>query len=674
MKPNELEPIPITGEFDLDIKDDKKEKDSILKSYDGLLAQVQEEYDVAYKFMKPKIDEWKMRLKLYNNQKRDKEAVGDTTMFTTFQTVLASLYDDKLTSVFSGREEGDDETAENLNQLAKNDYDEMGKDQVDFNWDWDTCFCGRGLLLMEEFKRDPDNNVFYPLPENIDFLTFLRDPRATSVNGDASGKGAMRFGGNDIKMGKEEMKNNSNFFKSIKWNELKYGTNTQNLVTDAKESRDEAQGRQNEKKATEADLGANAEYDVTQWFTHWKKPDGSIKKVKVWTGNDRSILLGIKEYKRDYWPIVDRPLYPTSHDWDGTSIPDLTEDKQRARAVAQNLGLKAMKADLYPMYIYNTNKLTNRNDLNFDFNKYIGVDIKTGENLSDSVMPLTKARPNLQLLDFVFQSLDISAQKATATPELQQGAISAKKRTLGELNLVASSTGTRFSLSSKIFGWSDKKFWQMWYDMYKDNFAEDIDEKVLRIVGAFGAKWRKLSKKDIIANIDPDISIESEAINRAKQMEDRQSLTSYFTLALTDPTVNRRYGLKELAKVNGLTKDKIERLFPLTIDERIAEDQNDMLNQNKTVPVLPEDDHNVHLEIHAKAKETDASKAHIETHKKALSIKKIKPQLFPQEMGQTNFEQPGQNPIQGTNPNQPKYNPVAPSESGVGTQNQMVAQ
>lgn len=656
-----LEPVPIMDEIKVD---DKDEKEVEKEDYTGLVSQVKKEYKVAYDFMKPKIDKWRMRLKLYNNQKRDDEAVGDTTLFTIFQTVLASLYDDRLAVEFGGREDGDEETADNLTAMAKADYDDMEKDQLDFEWDWDTLFFGRGLMLMEEFDREPDKNVFVPVPEVLDPLTFLRDPRATSVNGNKKGKGAMRFGGSEIKMTIEDIKNHPNFFKDIDFSKLKYGESTQSLVADASQSRDEAQGRQNPNKDTESDLGANAEYDVTQWFTHWKKSDGSVVKVKMWLGNERNTLLGIKELERDYWPIIDRPLYPTAHDWDGTSIPDLIEDKQRARAIAQNLGLKAMKADIYPMYIYNTNKITNRADLNFDFDKFIGVDTKPGESTADAVVPMRKSAPNMGMIDFIYQSLDASAQKATATPELQQGAISSQQRTLGELNLVASNVDTRYSLSAKVFGWSEKRFWYHWYNMYKDNFAENIDEKVLRTVGAFGAKWRTLSKDDIVANIDPDIMIESQVVSRAKELEEMQKLNGFFAIAFSDPTVNRRWGMKKLARLNGLEKDEIDRLFPPTIDERIAEDQNELLNQNKIVPVLPEDDHNIHLEIHAKAKETEASKAHIETHKKALSIKKVKPELFPAE------QQPQMGMGDGTQPNgqpgvieQTPIQPVTPSQT-----------
>jgi hypothetical protein len=269
----------------------------------------------------------------------------------------------------------------------------------------------------------------------------------------------------------------------------------------------------------------------------------------------------------------------------------------------------------------------------------------------------------MNLLDFIYTSLDASAQKATATPEIQQGAMSEEQRTLGELNLIASKVDTRYSLSAKIFGWSEQAFWYHWYALYDENFNEDIDEKVLRVVGAFGAKWRPLGKGDIIANIAPDIKIESRVLSRAKQLEERQSLTEYLTLAFGDPTANRRYGLRKLGMLSGMTKDEVDRLLPPTIDERIAEDQNVLLNQDKLVPVLPEDNHDVHLEIHSKAKDTDATYAHVETHKKALSIKKTRPELFPpdQEAMMSGIQQGNMKPV--TQPVGSMGRPVQPSQT-----------
>ena len=648
--PEDIEKKPVVSpEIDkkLDVGQDQ---------YEQLAAQIQSEYVLSWTHQKPKITEWEARLRLYNNQKREKDTAGDTTLFTVFQTILASLYNDRLMVEWLAMEEGDEETAENLNALSKYDYNQMGKDELDFSWIWDTLFFGRGIMALSEFKRDPKNKTFIPVPEVWDPISFIRDPRATSVNGGVSERNAARFFGRELKMTKQEIQDHPHiFFKDFRT--IKLGGGVRSLLDDAEQARDDAQGRQNQKLKGEAALGENAEYDITEWFTHWK---GS--RVKVWLANQRKKVIGFQELKTDYWEVIDRPLYPTSHDWDGTSIPDLIEDKQRMRAVAQNLGIKAMRADLYPMYIYDQNRIKNKADLDFGLNKFIPAD---GEPQS-AILPLRKAFPNLPLLDFIYNSLDISAQKATATPEIQQGMQSEQSRTLGEINIIASKVDTRYSLAAKVFGWSEKRFWRQWYQLYKRHFKEDIDDKVLRIVGAFGPKWRPLTRENIIAKIDPDVTIESQVVSRARELEEQQTLTQYFSLALQDPTSNRRWGLKKLGKLSGLEKDEIERLFPPTIDEMIAEDQNKSLSQNKTVEILAEDDHNVHLEIHSKAAATNATYAHIEAHKKALSVKKTRPELFPEEPEETAFQAPGTTQIVPTPAPKAAPRPIRPSQtSGV---------
>ena len=611
-----------------------------------LQRQCSAEYDLCWRHQKPKKDEAEVRLKLYNNQKRDKKAVGDTTLFTIFQTVLASLYVDRLDSVWEGKEQGDEEVAENLIALSKSDYDDMEKDISDYDWLWDTGFFGRGLLLMQEYERDPDKNIFLPLPYILDPITFLRDPVAKSVNGDVKMRGSMRFGGYEVKLTRNDMEENPHIFDDISFRDIKFGSGTQSILQDSIEARNEAQGHQDTSRIEQEELlGANGQYTLTEWYTHWLTKE-SIKKVKVWLANDRTKVVGIQILKDVRWPIIDRPLYPTSHDWDGTSIPDIVEDKQRGRAIAQNLGLNAMKADLLPSYLFDTNKITNRKDLRFGFNKFIPVDSK-GEPLANAILPMVKARPNMGLLDFIYNSLDASAQRATATPELQQGAMSQEKRTLGEINIIASKVDTRYSLSAKVLGWSERRFWLRWYKLHKDNFAEGIDEKVLRTVGAFGPKWRSLKRDNIITKrLDPDVKIESRVLSRAKQLEERQSLTSYFSLALQEPNSNRRWGLKKLAKLNGLEKDEIDRLFPQTIDEREAEAENELLNKNKPAKVLREQDHNIHLEIHSKANETKASTTHIKTHEQALMIRRTNPEFFPEMPNETAMNPPGSSQIQ----------------------------
>jgi len=223
-----------TTEIDQELKEELKKRDET--EYSSLIDQVKVEYKLSWWFMKPKIDEWALRLKLYNNQKRDKEAIGDPLLFTIHQTVLASLYNDRLSVDFSGRESGDEEVAENLNSLAEFDYDDMVKNELDYDWDWDASFFGRGLMLMMEFSREHK----IPMPEVIDIMTWLRDPEATSANGDRRGRGALKFGGREIRLTKNEMKMSKIYFD---YENLKIDTSDiRSLVDQNMQARAEAQG------------------------------------------------------------------------------------------------------------------------------------------------------------------------------------------------------------------------------------------------------------------------------------------------------------------------------------------------------------------------------------------------------------------------------------------------
>jgi hypothetical protein len=228
------------------------------------------------------------------------------------------------------------------------------------------------------------------------------------------------------------------------------------------------------------------------------------KKVIVTTGNDRKLGVREQTIESDRWPILDRPLFPMAHDWDGVSIPDLIEDKQRARAKMINLGLDAAIADLHPMYLYNKKKIRNKNDLNFAFNKMVGV----SGDVNNAVMPMNKATAVTVQVQNILQVLDMAAQKAVAAPEIAQGVSPTQERTLGENKLVAAARSARSSLSAAIFGWSERRFWNQWYWIYKKHFKDDIDEKVIRIKGPLATAWRTLTRENIVAEVDPDVFVE----------------------------------------------------------------------------------------------------------------------------------------------------------------------
>lgn len=589
------------------------------RNYDSLITQVAKEYEYSWKYMEPRVAEWRNRLKVMNNQKRDKSAVGDPLLFTTFQTVLASLYEDTLGVEWLAREEGDASIAENLNIASNYDYDVMHKNISDYIWDWDTLFYGRGLVYMREFDRDKLVSV----PENIDRMSFIRDPKATSVNGDPfRRRGACRFWGRYIGVTRAEMESDKRFFNV---NKVKDDVELNNLRKENEQARAEAQGFAYQHYG-ELNIGDNCEYTLLEWNTHYTV-DGRVKKVKFHLANGGTLPVRFEVLgdATDLWPIYERPLYPNAMDFDGVSIPDLVEDKQRARAVMQNLAIQGAKNKVYASYVYDENKVKNKADLmTTEINKHIAVN---GSPV-DAILPQQKHDVDHQLVAYILNFLDASAQTATATPDIQRGNVSSQQRTLGELNLIASKVENRYSLSQKIFGWSERDFWlRGWYGGLKEHMQNEIDEKIVRVRGPYGDQWRKLDRKSLIAEVDPDVDIESKAVAEMKKARQAQDFGKFATVVLnSDPNANKRYILKKLGKLNNVSSDELKIMLPPTLAELVAEDENLKLSAGKRVDVNPDDDDAAHLEVHMRATPTPETIAHIMVHKMSMAQKAANPQ------------------------------------------------
>lgn len=624
-------------------------------SYDSpmgaLVRQIEAEYQEADRVQRVKILKWQRRLKLYQNQRRDEDAVGDTLLFNTMQTVIASLYSDQMLVKWKGEVEGDDEVAEALTHLAHYDHRKMHKDIFDYFWAWDTCFFGHSIVYQTDF----DVKKKLPVAELKNPMLFLHDPTAISINGDPlSRKNAARFFGSWIEMTKDQMYNHPEYFDvdSIR--------DDRNVTQDIAINRQAYQQAQGLTPSMSDSFGDNKTYGLLEWCTQWTPPgETKSKKVLVTLANNRHKIVRYHEFEEDgkpaeSWPVTDRWMYPMSHDWDGVSIPDVIEDKQRMRAVLKNIAIKSLKADLYPMYVYDKNRIKNETNLNFGYNKYIGIDAINGQDVRTALSPLQKSQMNIAVYNYIMESLETDAERSTATPQMQQGNLNNSKRLATELNLVDRNVDTRYTLTAKIWGWSEAAFWKRWYQQYKDNFLAHIDEKIIRIDSAYGSQWRRLTKENLVGQEDPDCYVVSKNVSDTEDQARSQAFVQYLTFVAQVPGANMRYGIKKLGKMLQYQKDELERLLPPTTDERIAEDENLQLNANKPVLVQANDDHVAHLEIHARASDTPAAYTHRKAHIRALELFKQNPNLAPggqpQQSGQPmpqnqpQQQQPGQTP------------------------------
>jgi len=607
---------------------------------DTIQKQVDVEYLLSFSYTEERRKESLKRLKLYNNQRRDKKKVGDPLLFSVFQTVFSALYTDRLLVKMKGKEEGDAPAAENLTALAENDYVEMAKDELDYDWDWDTGFFGKGYCLFYEFDR----KRMVPIPEIMDPMTLIRDPDASSINGNYKGRGRARFWGREIGLTKAELKANPAYFNI---DDLKKGKEINSLKDKADEAHREAQGREDVKYKEES-ITENYRYQLLEWFT---LIDGEMH-ITTWA-EGRKTMIRFQPLKNPYdpqkWPVIERSLFPIAHDFDGVSIPDLIEDKQRARAIMINLGMESAQADLYPQYLYDQNRIPNPNNLNFAFNKFIPVKGKGA--VGDAVAPIQKSLFHQQV-NLILEILNTAAEKSVAAPEVAQGVQPRKQRTLGESELIVAGKSARHSMAARIFGWSERKFWRRWYHLYKEHFLEEIDEKIIRIQGPLADDWRPLTRENLITEADPDIIVESDFIAEAERRRKFLEFSTVAQIVAQDPSTGKRYINRKLARISGVTTQEMKLMFPPTLDEMRSESENRKIDENKLPKIHPLDDDIVHIEVHNKAADTSAKLAHIEAHKFMMMKKRERPDFYP-------------SPLE---PQSPGFSPVGVPGEGAGQQ------
>jgi hypothetical protein len=622
------------------------------KQRSDFLKQMKSEYEFATRELKTWVDINLRRLKLYNNQKRNEKHIGEPLLFTHTNSWIASMYDDTFDRVWVAREAGDVETAENMTAVAEYDYELMEKDQLQYDEIFDFLFFSYSITDQLEFNP----RLKCPMAHLIDPLVFYYDTFGNSIE-------KMRFLGWDMYMSELEIKTSPMLGQEVLEKLKKMDSGGMSHKDEARKERLEAMGGTYSHFKRD-DMQDNNLHELIQWRSIL---DG--KKVVALLAPKCGEILGCKYLPQDKngnsmsWFVSSKRFNPSPHSFKGTSLPDLLEDKQRQKAMIINDQINLARSLVYGSYLYDQNKVTNKYDLKWGYDKWVGVD----GDPTNAVMAMRKDTNSLAFLDNTLGYIDMSAQKASATPELQQGVLSEQQRTLGELNLIATSSKNRYSLALKTFAVGERDFWGLYYLQYKIHFSEGLGKKIVRIGGS-GRVFREFTKDNIICKVDPDIRIESRAVNEAREQGRFRLLIGMADLVMQDPTADKRAWTKDMMGMAGVNKQQIDNWFPRTSDEILAYEQNEQINKDEMPEFLVNDNHLVHIRIHREAKECKTKQDHIITHMKALKIEQENPMANQDAMqqGMQPDEQGGQLPQDGSNTAQQQQGNMTPSaEAGI---------
>lgn len=563
-------------------------------------------YDESFQFLQNRKRRQVQQLVLMNNLQRGDQNISSSMLITLFNRVLSNLYDDKMQVKFVPGEEIDQKKVQSLNILAQNDYREMDKDRLDYDWNWDTLFFGRGY--METLRFNKKTKIMEP--EVINPLVLGYDPYFSEV---------------------QQWRYYWKWISKSKWQLMKLikdGT-----ITGVKDVKDIPSGmetylwdykvrREEARQATPqaADTYQGDIYQILEFYGY----NEAGKKCVYWVDRDfNKILMQHELDLRDgedgesEWPIAVKEAFREPHSSVNFSLADLLDDKHRARSVLLNLAFMAAKDKANPLYGYNPDKVK---DITQFYNRQIGQHIPMED--PQSAWPLNTANPmDPGLLTFM-QVLNQEANDPLGTG-LSLNAGKKGKASATENAIQQQLNDLAQSLQSKVLQFGEKEFWKQWYNRYK-RYTKAGDEKIATITGVKGMTFEKIDLGDIHTKYPPGVLIFSAKDAEYKELVLRRDLMQMYPQfqSTLDPD-----GMKVFNKYVFFPKflqdpSMIDALFPASIDEIKAESENDMLAIDQLAPVADTDNHQQHILVHMMAKKTWATWVHMAWHEELLAMQK----------------------------------------------------
>lgn len=569
------------------VKQAKTKEQSIANFYNELkvteedvLSQVRYERSIWDDYYSTERDEIEADLVLLRNQKKQKDKIWDTTLFNVHTALVARSYQSKPPIVFKWDKNWIDREIKMLNSVWKEDnqtpymkalryYQYFDKYATwititaKVGWDW--VYKRNKFQVINPLLVVPDPNWDYFTWE-YSFVWF-----------------------SSIKTKQELEKEWYDVSDLSQWASTQWAINT----------KEQSQADQWLPNISTKDL-----YEVYLHFCHidWIK-------CRVLTANNEQKILNAwivpawnkyeekhKEARKfplsfKYWkPLRDKFA------WDRPA--NYTRDIQIQKAIIANLRLDKMRAELYPMYLYNKDYVSSK-DLSFWFNK--GIPISTWinwpqVNLQNLVSPVQKDL-RIDTSIQVEQLMDRQVEKSTSIWEVTQWTTPTQRETLWTNQLIQSNTDINLSLNEELDLIWEEQMVQIWFAWYYENFA-DADKKLV-----FAGMWTsqipiQLKRKDFIYEWNLSISIESNAQSEARKKKQALAYQITAPLILQDQSINewsKRATLRRVAEANWIDLEDIDLEIPKTAQQKLQMLENELLNDWIYVEINPDDDDEQHL-------------------------------------------------------------------------------
>lgn len=580
-------------------------------------------YQESFEFLQDRKKRQVAQLVLLNNMNRGDQNIASTLLLTLFNRLVSSLYDDKMQVKFLPSQGILQEQLNAYNTLAQSDYLEMSKAKLDYDWCWDTLFFGRGY--METLRFDKKRKIMQP--HVINPLVFGYDPYFENPQD-------WRYYWKWITKSRWELEK---FIKAgaitgvSKVEQIPSGVDP--YLWDYKVQRDKA------KKTIEPPAEAvNGDvFQILEFFSY----DENGKKCVYWLDKDCSMILmkqvldlqdgeeiiapdGSVIEADSRWPIVVKEAFREPHASVVFSVADLLEDKHRAKSVLLNLAYIAAKDQANPVYVYDPERVK---DVAQFLSRQINQHIPVEGDITAAVGPLNKASTMSPELTAFISLLTQEANEPMGTGQAMQP-LPGSKETATEVAITQQLNDMAQSLQSKVMQFGEAEFWSHWFYRYKRH-GKDLGTKMANIVGVKGVNSTEIDLKDFVTKFPPGVHVYSAKEAEYKELVARRDLNEVlpFIFQSTDPDGVRNFMKHVLMPKHLNDPSLVDLVYPKTLDEIRAEDENEQLKKDILPEVLPTDNHTTHIYTHMMVQPKNwAVWFHLKQHEDMLAEQKAQEQ------------------------------------------------
>ena len=507
-----------------------------------LLTQVKEEYDFALKYRQRRHSPWQSVDDLYYGKKKQSLVSRANIHIPKMQStidVFVSKVDDSPFIEFDPMEEGDKKAARFNNSF-------LAKDRSEGNWDLKDVLGKKeaslyGRVIYKKYSTSEDGFTDYF--EIVDVYDYLIDPLAGGVNPITRA----RYQGQDNIIRTPWELSDKTVYDQTAVSKLKKAIQSD---SDADSQDSPKQARRNSLGLSDAVYVSGDALALVEWYTEFEGE-------KYYTLVDKDFTQFVRVSSLEEMttanepPFVSWAPFPRANEFWTPGLGELISEANIIQNTIMSQILDNNTYRNYGMKAYDVDNIVNAAQLTPRPMGKIAVTGKPKDIIMDIPFPtLNNALETYKMVDQVYD-------KETGVTGQSKGVPNSKRMSATEFAGLLNQVADRFLTANKTYSSALKRIARLYYYGLQDNMTKS---RAVRVLGAKGTEWKKLSVKDLKLG-SFDIIVSSGITAEQNKNLARDKFGEFVTRYAEDPAVNQQF-LKEKDAINiGFTPEEVKRFM-----------------------------------------------------------------------------------------------------------------